>query len=152
MGTKISYKKIYFCQKKRQKNLLYYMEDQNIDFTGLERKRLKIDTLFQGDIFGCYFLQLMHPELVKQGAPKVHHENSYNVIVQSSECFVYKLNNDFFKYLQSFEKGPLLEDIMVRDVPNLIDNVNGRKNTLLTWLAFQDKILGDIVKRRGVIK
>merc|ERR1712183_281941 len=64
-------KKSTFVKKKRQKNLLTYMEDQNIDFTGLERKRLKIDTLFQGDIFGCYFLQLMHPELVKQGAPKV---------------------------------------------------------------------------------
>ena len=141
-----------FVKKKRPKNLLTYMEDQNIDFTGLERKRLKIDTLFQNDIFGCYFLQHLHPELVKQGAPKVHPENSYSVIVQSSECFVYKLNSDFFKYLLSYEKGSLLEDIMVRDVPNLIDNVHGRKNTLLTWLAFQDKVLGDIVKRKGVAK
>ena len=80
------------------------MDDANIDFTGLERRRLKIDTLFGGDIFCCYFLQLNHPELMPKGAPKVHDSNSYSVVVQSSEAFVYKLPMEFFKYLLSYEK------------------------------------------------
>ena len=145
---KYPFKTNLYVKKKPKKNLHEYMDDANIDFTGLERKRLKIDTLFHGDIFGCYYLQLHYPEFVKRGAPKVHQTNSYSVIVQSSECFVYKLDLDFFKFLLSYEKGPLMEEIMVRDVPNLVDNLCGRKNTLLTWLAFQDKVLGDIVNRK----
>lgn len=124
------------------------MDDANIDFTGLERRRLKIDTLFGNDIFGCYFLQLANPELVPKGAPKVHETNSYSVTVQSSEAFVYKLPMEFFKFLLSYEKGPLLQEIMIRDVPNLVESLAGRKQTLLTWLSFQDQVLNDIVKRK----
>lgn len=37
---------------------------------------------------------------------------------------------------------------MIRDVPNLVESLAGRKQTLLTWLSFQDEVLNDIVKRK----
>jgi hypothetical protein len=91
-------------QRQNTKTFVEHMDDANIDFTGLERRRLKIDTLFGNDIFGCYFLQLANPDLLPKGAPKVHETNSYSVSVQSSEAFVYKLPMEFFKFLLSYEK------------------------------------------------
>lgn len=42
---------------KNAKNFMETIDDSSIDLSGVERKRLKIDTLFSGDIFGCYYLQ-----------------------------------------------------------------------------------------------
>lgn len=133
---------------KNNKKFDEYMNDANINFTGLERRRLKIDTVFGNDVFSCYFLQSQHPELVLKGSPKVHEYSTYSVLVQSTDAFVYRLPVDFFKFLLSYEKGPLLTDLIIRDVPNLKESLNGRKHALLSWLGYQEKLISDMVKKR----
>ena len=41
-----------------------------------------------------------------------------------------------------------MTDLIIRDVPNSKESLNGRKHALTSWLGYQEKLISDMVKKR----